>query len=77
MIRIRFLIESHNGLRPPTHDALKAAQRGSLDYTDWLHWYLGCLDRAFAAASDTVVSAMYRNRFWQMRKDKKLNERQL
>ncbi len=58
------------------YDALKAAQRGSLDFTAWLHWYLGCLDRAFAAASDTVAGAMYRNRFWQEHKDKELNERQ-
>lgn len=62
--------------RSAYYDALKSAQRGSLDYTGWLEWYLGCLDRALASALETVSGAMFRNRFWLVHKDKELNERQ-
>lgn len=56
--------------------ALESAQRGSLDYTEWLEWYLGCLDRALVAAAETISSAMARNRFWHTHNDKELNGRQ-
>ncbi len=62
--------------RKSYYDALKKAQSGNLDYTEWLSWYLGCLDRALASAVETVSSAMSRNRFWQLHKDQDLNERQ-
>src|ERR1700759_3964563 len=29
------------------YDVLERAQRGTLDITDWLQWFLDCLDRAF------------------------------
>src|SRR5471030_1148919 len=29
------------------YDILEATQKGDLDITPWLEWFLGCLDRAF------------------------------
>jgi Fic family protein len=58
------------------YDALQTAQSGDLDYTNWLDWYLACLDRAIEAATETMSGAMSRNRFWQVHKDEELNDRQ-
>jgi len=58
------------------YDALEAAQKGSLDYTAWLTWYLECLIRAIDDASATIGGAMARARFWQAHAQKNLNDRQ-
>jgi Fic family protein len=62
--------------RKAYYDALKTAQNGNLDYTGWLDWYLGCLDRALASAVNIVTDAMSRNRFWTLNKDTEMNARQ-
>jgi Fic family protein len=62
--------------RKEYYDALERAQKGTLDATPWLAWYLGCLTRALDGASATVSSAIYRTRFWSAHSDKPLNERQ-
>src|SRR5438552_11125047 len=36
--------------RKAYYDALEATQKGDLDVTDWLIWFLACLDRAFERA---------------------------
>ena len=35
---------------------LESSQRGSLDITSWLTWFLGCLDRALRASNDTPAA---------------------
>lgn len=62
--------------RKAYYDALESAQKGTMDATDWLAWYLSCLTRALDRASDTVSSAVQRTRFWAAHADKALNERQ-
>ncbi len=37
---------------------LEAAQRGSLDITAWLQWFLGCLDRAIQGAEKTLAQVL-------------------
>ena len=55
---------------------LESAQRGSLDITSWLAWFLECLDRAIDA-SDTLLAAVLRKaRVWQRINTKPVNERQ-
>ena len=55
---------------------LESAQRGSLDITSWLAWFLGCLDRAIDAA-DTMLGAVLRKaRVWQRVNTQPVNERQ-
>ena len=38
--------------RKAYYDILEATQKGDLDITPWLEWFLGCLDRAFDGAED-------------------------
>lgn len=58
------------------YDILEATQKGNLDYTEWLQWFLTVLSSSLEAATITVSRAMERTRFWQGIKDIPLNERQ-
>lgn len=62
--------------RDDYYDILESTQKGSLDYTQWLDWYLEMLQKALNAAAQTVAKAIERTRFWQSIKDIQLNERQ-
>lgn len=58
------------------YDVLEATQRGGLDVTDWMLWFLGCLDRAIAAAESSLATVLRRDRFWKEHAGASLNERQ-
>lgn len=62
--------------RDAYYDVLEATQRGTLDYTEWLAWYLRTLSNALDSAVQTVSDAIERTRFWQNMKDFRLNDRQ-
>ena len=55
---------------------LEATQRGDLDITGWLAWFLGCLDRAFDGAETLLASVLRKARFWETHAATPLNERQ-
>jgi Fic family protein len=55
---------------------LESAQRGSLDITAWLAWFLGCLDRAIDAADTLLASVLRKARIWHRINTKPVNERQ-
>ena len=42
--------------RKAYYDMLEATQKGDLDVTPWLEWFLGCLDRAFDGA-ETILGS--------------------
>jgi Fic family protein len=50
---------------------LESAQRADVDITGWLQWFLGCLDRAIAAAGDSLESVI-----WQRINRHPVNDRQ-
>jgi Fic family protein len=56
--------------------ALESAQRGGLNITPWLLWFMGCLDRAFASAEGLLADVLHKARFWAEHHDKPLNPRQ-
>ena len=55
---------------------LESAQRGSLDITSWLAWFLECLDRAIDASNSMLGSVLHKARLWQRINTKPVNERQ-
>ncbi|MBC8424579.1 Fic family protein [bacterium] len=55
---------------------LESAQRGSLDITSWLAWFLGCLDRAIDASDTMLASVLHKARLWRRINLKPVNERQ-
>jgi Fic family protein len=58
------------------YDVLEATQKGDLDITVWLEWFLGCLDRAIEGAENTLSGVLRKARFREAIKDQSLNERQ-
>lgn len=58
------------------YEILERTQKGSLDVTPWMHWFLGCLDRAFASAEVTLAGVLRKARFWEIHAGERLNERQ-
>ena len=58
------------------YDRLEQSQRGELDITEWMFWFLDCLDRAIDSAKDTLVSVLYKARLWEKANKQPVNERQ-
>ena len=62
--------------RDDYYDSLQRAQRGSGDVTEWVGWFLGCLERAILCSEEQVSIALLKARFWQKCGEVSLNERQ-
>jgi Fic family protein len=59
------------------YDILERTQKGTMDITPWMEWFLGCLGRAIDGARETLGAVLDKKRFWDRFTDVKLNERQL
>ena len=55
---------------------LEATQKGDLDVTDWLMWFLNCLDAAFDGAEVILDRVLGKARFWKSLEHQALNDRQ-
>jgi Fic family protein len=55
---------------------LENTQKGELDITPWLEWFLGCLGRAFERTEKTLASVLAKARFWESHRDERFNDRQ-
>lgn len=62
--------------RKAYYDMLERTQKGDLDITPWLEWFLDCLDRAFEGAESIVGNVLRKARFWEAHPSDQLNERQ-
>jgi Fic family protein len=58
------------------YDLLENTQKGTLDITPWLSWFLGCLGRAFEGTEVTLAKVLGKARFWDRHARARLNERQ-
>jgi Fic family protein len=58
------------------YEILEAAQKGDLDITAWLEWFLACLGRAFDHAETILAVVLNKARFWDRFAGTKFNERQ-
>jgi Fic family protein len=58
------------------YEILERTQKGTLEVTPWMHWFLGCLDRAFLGAEVTLVSVLRKARFWEVYAGESFNDRQ-
>jgi len=58
------------------YDVLERSQKGTLDITIWIGWYLNCLKRAIDASEKLLESVLAKDRFWEKHAGKSLNERQ-
>jgi Fic family protein len=58
------------------YQILENTQKGTLDVTSWLEWFLRCLVRAMDKASFTLEAVKYKERVWDSFSKIPLNERQ-
>jgi Fic family protein len=63
--------------RSAYYDILEQTQRGSLDVTAWLTWFLHTLHRAVDNAQHTVDAVLVKTRFWQRWATASFNDRQI
>ena len=62
--------------RDAYYGGLEETQKGTLDITERLAWFLGCLDRAFDEAEKTLASVFRKARFWGSHAGASFNDRQ-
>ena len=62
--------------RKAYYDCLEKTQRGTLDITDWLLWFLHCFGRTLSASTQNVASVMTKATFWEKHRTAALNPRQ-
>lgn len=55
---------------------LERSQRGTLDVTSWMEWFLGCLERAIAGADETLSKVLRKAKIWDRVNQGLVNERQ-
>jgi Fic family protein len=55
---------------------LESSQKGSLDITTWLAWFLDCLDRTLEDADRSLGTVLRKARLWRKINPRPVNERQ-
>ena len=62
--------------RKAYYDVLEKSQKGTLDITPWIEWYLGCLKRAINVSDKLLEAVLVKDRFWKLHKGEAFNDRQ-
>ena len=58
------------------YSILEKTQKGSVDITEWLQWFLTCLDRSISATDQTLANIMLKAKFWDKYSKETFNDRQ-
>jgi len=59
------------------YSSLEKNQKGLLDITEWLVWFLTCLLNALVSSENILAKVLEKHNFWLGIKDVSLNERQI
>ena len=62
--------------REEYYNILERTQKGTLDVTLWMEWFLACLGRAIDGAQTMLSVVLHKARLWQSLRDVRINERQ-
>jgi Fic family protein len=62
--------------RKAYYEILEVTQKGDLDITAWLEWFLNCLIRALQSTDAVLVRTIFKSSFWTLHAHQRLNERQ-
>lgn len=63
--------------RKDYYELLEKTQKGNLDATEWLSWFLACLLRALHKADQTLTGILAKANFWHRWAGTPFNERQI
>ena len=62
--------------RKAYYEILEATQKGALDITPWLAWFLDCMGSAIEGVHTTLAAVLAKARFWEGLAGTAINERQ-
>ena len=62
--------------RKQYYEMLEKTQKGNLDITDWIVWFLTCLTNALKSTGLVLTKVLFKADFWQKHTDTLINERQ-
>lgn len=62
--------------RAAYYKVLEQTQKGAMDITPWIQWFLTCLGRAIDGAETMLSSVLAKARFWERVKSISINDRQ-
>lgn len=63
--------------RKDYYNILEETQKGTMDVTRWVEWFLGCLDRALASTDETLAGVLKKAKFWEKYAESSFNNRQV
>jgi Fic family protein len=62
--------------RKAYYQVLQKVQHSSGDITEWLEWFLHCLNKAMLSTEKTTQGILQKAEFWKTHENTKINERQ-
>ena len=62
--------------RKDYYTILEKTQKGNNDITQWLCWYLQCLESALKATDSLLERTLLKAKFWELYREISFNERQ-
>lgn len=63
-------------LQKEYYDVLERTQRGNGEITEWLLWFLKCLEQALHSTELTLLQVTRKTEFWEQLRNVPINERQ-
>lgn len=62
--------------RKKYYEVLEKTQKGDLDITEWIKWFLNCLINSLESTDEVLVKVLYKADFWTRHSKTLINERQ-
>ena len=62
--------------REEYYEVLEKCQKGDLDITDWVLWFLGCFERAIARSDGLIGKVLLKASFWKIHSQTEISQRQ-
>ncbi len=62
--------------RKQYYEVLEESQKGNLDITEWVKWFLNCLRNALKSTDKILTRVLFKANFWNKHSKTILNERQ-
>ena len=62
--------------RKQYYDILEKTQKGNLDITNWIQWFLNCLIHALESTDTVLTRVLFKADFWHKHAETVMNERQ-
>lgn len=58
------------------YEILEKTQKGNLDITEWIVWFLNCMEKSIQNTDKILSSVLKKEKFWEIHADQNLSERQ-